>query len=641
MIPLRKLLVLAALLWSVPALAQNPNCPDVSPSSDSSNRCANTRFVQQNKTGPGGTNGQIQYNNAGSFGGRSLGLGLGVGGGGNIDLQPSAPGVIGGVQSLTCGAGMFVSQLTSGVLTCATPANARIVLNTATNFYVATAGTDTVGCGIATGAAACRTRQYLVASVLATLYDLNNQTVTINLVAGTYTDSFQWYSGLLRGQAGAGSLIFTGDCTSGHTSDVIIRPAASVGYAYGIAFGGGFRVQCQKVDNTTQVRAGAAAGADMFVANQGARLLLGNPSLFGVRKDMSFGCNIFSFNVITVAFQGYVEFDNDFDITVSDCQVVTTGTTTSGSGTISSVASTTNVVANMNIVASGIPSDAYVVTAGGGNVTIGCIYTSPCQASASASGVSLTFTGGGQTFLNMASGSTGYFATNGEPDFAIEVTLGGFPFYASGFFLINTQSSINAQSVTFINPGQARGKCPSVKTLSNIDTNFQGIPYLPCNAQQQQVNQSSVALTAGSSTFTVSSATGISRGMIVTDVAVPTATWTAGTPNLVVSSASGVCIGAKVNGAGIQAGAIVTNVVGTTISVGGCGPSGPKCVGGYPTYQSGAGVTVYFSNCLMTGSSIVTNISGTTITISDTPKSSATAPSIWFQGSVTGFSVYD
>lgn len=65
------LLTFALCLISSSAFAQNTTCSDRA-STDSSNACANTRFVQQHippGAGAGGTNGQIQYNNAGAFGG--------------------------------------------------------------------------------------------------------------------------------------------------------------------------------------------------------------------------------------------------------------------------------------------------------------------------------------------------------------------------------------------------------------------------------------------------------------------------------------------------------------------------------------------------------------------------------------------
>jgi microcystin-dependent protein len=73
----KKLLLAASLLanltWAIPyAEAQNTTCAN-RPNGDSTNACANTRFVMTNGGGgggtPGGSNLQIQYNNSGAFGG--------------------------------------------------------------------------------------------------------------------------------------------------------------------------------------------------------------------------------------------------------------------------------------------------------------------------------------------------------------------------------------------------------------------------------------------------------------------------------------------------------------------------------------------------------------------------------------------
>jgi hypothetical protein len=95
-----------------------------------------------------------------------------------------------------------------------------------------------------------------------------------------------------------------------------------------------------------------------------------------------------------------------------------------------------------------------------------------------------------------------------------------------------------------------------------------------------------------------------------------------------------------VTGPGILNGATVTNIVSTTITVGGC-TTGPRCVSNSPLYLSQTGQTVYFSNGLFTGASVVTNINGTTITISDRIKNTGTASNVWFQGRVTNNSIYD
>lgn len=68
------LLSLCALLCvtMTGAAAQNIVCPD-RPAADSSNACANTRFVKSQSVTPGGSSGQVQYNNGGALGGFTLG----------------------------------------------------------------------------------------------------------------------------------------------------------------------------------------------------------------------------------------------------------------------------------------------------------------------------------------------------------------------------------------------------------------------------------------------------------------------------------------------------------------------------------------------------------------------------------------
>lgn len=513
----------------------------------------------------------------------------------------------------------------------------RVKLTTATTFYVSTIGTNTSTCGVASGVAACRTRGYLY-NLLQANYDLGGQIATVQIADGTYTDSFQ-ANGPIVGQVGASGLIFQGNCAAGATNNVLIQPAAAAGYAYSAAFSAEYSIYCQKLDMTTQVRAGPASGADTVALGQGGRINIGNPALFNVRPDVWFGCNINGFNQITVAFSSFLQINNDITVDPGICQVVTTGNVTSGSGTIASVATTTNIVQYMGIQGTGLPNDAYVNSTTASTIVLGCIFTSPCVASATNTGVTLTASGGGQTFLDMGNGGQVYFNTNGQPDYSIFITLGNYPFFTAGFFFINELSAVNAQAITFINPGQARGQCSAIRQLSNIDTGLQGLPYIPCNSGGPEVEKTP-ALTAGLNTFTVGAATGIVPGMVVTDVLATTGTWTAGANTMVVASATALAAGAKVTGLGILSGAVVTNVSGTTITIGGCG-AGPKCVTGSPLYISETASPIWFSNSHMSGASVVTGVSGTTITISDTIVSSSAGVHAWFQSRVSGNSIYN
>jgi hypothetical protein len=279
------------------------------------------------------------------------------------------------------------------------------------------------------------------------------------------------------------------------------------------------------------------------------------------------------------------------------------------------------------------------------SVTMACIYTNPCQANGSPGSVAVTFTGGGQAFIDFGNGAEVNYVTNGQPDYSIFQTLSGFPFFIAGWFFDNELSVANAQAITTINPSQAHGACSVVQGNSLLDTNFQGIPYLPCNGQTQQLALASTVV-SGSNTITVGSTAGIKAGMIVNDIATPTATWTAGSATMVVSSATGIVSGMHVTGPGILSGAFVTNVAGTTITVGGCG-AGPKCITGSPLYISETGQTVFFTGGLVRGNTTVSYVnSGTVFTISgDTPQgmgqiTGSGTVTLWFQSQVIQNSTY-
>lgn len=119
---MKKLIVSAilALLWASPAFAQNTLCAD-KPPSDSSNACANTRFVQSHTTPPGGNNGDIQYNNNGAFGGISV-VNVPRGGTGQTSFTAGLPLIGNGTSAIAQGTrsgntttfGTTTGTLTSG-----------------------------------------------------------------------------------------------------------------------------------------------------------------------------------------------------------------------------------------------------------------------------------------------------------------------------------------------------------------------------------------------------------------------------------------------------------------------------------------------------------------------------------------------
>lgn len=118
---MRKLLfALALCLAPTAAFAQNTTCSD-RPQSDSSNACANTRFVHgaTSTIGPGGANGSVQYNNGGVFGGINP-LDVPRGGTGQQTFTPNLPLVgngTGAVGQGTRSGNTTTFGTTSGTLT--------------------------------------------------------------------------------------------------------------------------------------------------------------------------------------------------------------------------------------------------------------------------------------------------------------------------------------------------------------------------------------------------------------------------------------------------------------------------------------------------------------------------------------------
>lgn len=609
-----------------------------------------------------------------------------------------------GNPSIVAGTNISVST-SGGNITITDTAPIRTKLSGATNYYVSTAGTDSAGCG--TLASPCATEQFLFNQLLSSV-DVSGQTVTVNLAAGTYTSGVNAKSALV-GQNGAGGLIFTGPCTSGHTSDVIIQPTTQIN-SYLAANGAAFTIQCQKIDHSKIMS--LYGGADMVTVSQNSVIYIGNQSLFGVRGDVTFGCNVNQWNIISGAFSTGIYFFNDFTIDTSGCSNSATVTTTNLSGTLTAVTSVSKVHAYMGVVGAGIPYDAYVSNPGvhftasgsgtnltvtnitGGLITIGqivdgpgipggttissqtsgtsgsngvyvtsqattatgtanmvgatsntiimaCINTSPCQATASATGVTISVDGGGQNFLDLGSNANAIANTNGDPSYSIIATLPNYTFFTGGFVFINDVSNAVLNGITFVNAGLAHGVC-GVAISNSVLTTGQGVPYFPCRALNSDALVGSVSVTAGSPTFTVSSATGINIGDVVTDISIQTCTWTAGSATLTCGSGSGTVNGMKVQAAGILSGATISSGGGTTsITVGGCG-AGPRCVTGSPTYLSETSVSTYFTNGLLDGSCVVTGISGTTITVNSGSciKTSGTI-SAFFQGKITRGAQYE
>jgi hypothetical protein len=498
----------------------------------------------------------------------------------------------------------------------------RIKLTAPLTLYVSPTGDDVSGDGTMGKPWKTRARAWLA---LKTDYDLNCESVTIRLLAGTHTDSFQPEGPPLLGQCGAGSITFSGDPMA--PKAVVAQPALGAGYVSSAAYGTQYTLANMVLDQGGQ-KGNEAVGFDTISIGQGSSIVFG--------PGLTFGFNVHQWNHVSVDFGAYVEFDGDFTIDPGSGQAAKISGYGMGTNVIN-VADTTGIVQFMGIVstAPGLPSDAFVQTIGPGTqVTFGCLLSSPCETTQPASGVNVLFTGGGQCFLDMGNGAQGYFATNGQADSSVIATLSNYPYYFAGFFFINDLSAINAEGITFVNPGLARGQCSVTTGNAVTDTGFQGVPYLPCDAAGAHSPFVAATLTQGSRQVTVSSAAGIQVGNQVNGLATPTASFTAGSNILSVSSTDGTCVGARVTGPGILTGAVVTSVGAGTLTLGPCPGFGPKCVNNFPTFESQSGASLYVAGCGVTNGTVVTDVQGNTVTISKAPASSGTQ-NLFFQGQVT------
>jgi len=508
----------------------------------------------------------------------------------------------------------------------------RVVLASTATFWVATDGDDSSGDGSYTNPWQTRGRAY---SVLSSSYDLNCHTVYIRSKAGTYTDSLQVYDDRLFGQCAPSSVIFSNE-TDTECGDVVIQPAAQAGYAFSAAYGASYQIQCMKLDMTSQRDAAVdhiiTTGADTVSSGQGSNIFFGD--------GLTFGCNYNGYNHVSVSFGGYAQFDGDLEIDVGLCQVATTGSTAASSNLVTSLASTTDLVVGQGIIAEGLPLDARIGSISGSTITIACATTPECVANATAEDVALTFTGGGQAFLNPGNSSTVYFNTNGQPDYSVIVTLGNYPHFIAGFMYVNGGSTVNAEAITFVNPDQARGRCSEMRALSHIGTGRQGVPYIPCFGGGYDGFTTTANTTAGSKTISVASTTNMAIGQVINGIANPTGTWSAGSDTLTLSSTTGACVGAHITGHGILGGAVINGISGSNVTLNPCGV-GPRCVSGYPTYQAGSDTALTITGCGVPNNAIIEEIVDTEVTLSIPAETTTTAQFVVFQSYTSGNSIYD
>jgi len=165
--------------------------------------------------------------------------------------------------------------------------NVRTVLSSATTFYVATTGSDTTGSGL-TPTTPAATIQFII-SLIENSYDLNGQTVTIQLANGAYTQSTV-ISGILLGQNAPGNLQITGNMATPSLVTIEGNPCFSV------TNGGACQIQgilmtssisqciiSQESGNVaiTTVSFGNVVGSHLLAVRTGTIKTLGNYTIVG------------------------------------------------------------------------------------------------------------------------------------------------------------------------------------------------------------------------------------------------------------------------------------------------------------------------------------------------------------------------
>jgi hypothetical protein len=534
---------------------------------------------------------------------------------------------------------------------------ARTPLTTNTIFYVSTTGSDAADGSISTP---WKTINHAVQTIHNS-YDLAGWTAEVQCYAGTYTDSVQVNgpfvgqgfpsSVLIRRKPGESTVtvnpglhatcsitknsatmtlssdpgtIAVGTAISGkgipYPCSVSAKSGTTVtmsavaletvssnpvgfsrGYAFSAAFGAAFKIQDLTLNMWN-------SGADTLVAAQGGTIVLGSSIVFGP--------NINPFNNMTIAFGGYITVESDYTVDVTSAFVNTTGNPSTGSVNVT-VASGAGIRPQMGVIGAGMPAGVYVTAVDGTTVTLSALPT------ASGTGVALTFSPGGQAHIDLGDGGRLYYDTNGDPAYTKTVTFLGAPFYLSTFLYCNSLSSINIQAVTWV---YGPTGMPFIgRSNSIIDTELQGAAYLPGNVY---VQTSAASISAGVTSISVASGTGIRVGQVCNGISQQAVTFSSGVTTIAVSSSAHIRIGCKVNGPGIAGGTRVTGVSGTNITI------------SFATTSAQSGVNLNFEGFGVENSTYVTSVSGTTIGLSRPTTDAASSIQLRFAGLIESGAVF-
>jgi hypothetical protein len=453
-------------------------------------------------------------------------------------------------------------------------------------------------------------------------YDTCGFQTTINMIGETLVCTNQMAGGL----TGGGPVVIQG---AGATT--VIKPPAGPGgtlggYAFSAVEGAVYTLRQMKFDSTD-------AGIDQVVLGHAGSIVIADGITFG---DGLYGPG--GNNDVSNA-SGYLVFNNEY--TISKSAVATTGNVTAGNNTITNIASMTGIKKYMGVRGTGIVAGAYVNNISGNTVDLAYAFHSPATApTATGTGVGLAFDYGGQCHYLTGDNGSCYYATNGDPAVDFRITVSGFPMYTSAFIQAYIGGTINAQGLRFVpsvatQNGGGTGNCMpfSVQRRGIIDTNHQGALYFPGSVGNTAVT--TITTTAGSKTATIAANNGVFVGNVPSVHRRTTGSWNANDTSFTVASGTGIRVGDKIIGEGLRAGIVVSNISGTTVSMGLGARSG-----------SGGSVAVWFINTQTSSliafapGTFIEAVSGTTLTLSKPAISTITAEPCYFAGNVDSDGVY-
>lgn len=256
---------------------------------------------------------------------------------------------------------------------------ARVKLGASTSFFVSTAGSDTTGTGTIGNPWATRQHAY---NFIQQNIDLNGFVATVQLVDGTYTDSFT-ANGPVVGQSGPNAIVFNGNAIT--PTNVVVNPS---GAAFGAFYGGSFEYQNMQVQSSGSNAVNIGEGCQclqgpgvVFGTTSGDHINVGGHSLLQIANNYtvagnatrhwdvgSFGCIIAQGIAVTIT--GTPNFSQAFALAqgISELNL--------GSTTFSGAATGVRFVVNTNsVIATGTGNLAYLPGNASGSQSTGGVYT--------------------------------------------------------------------------------------------------------------------------------------------------------------------------------------------------------------------------------------------------------------------------